>query len=76
MRNSDDLFLYSINGGLPRHQVLHALQTPRFVKQAVKVGRCFQCRAQEIDVTGLCLICRSFLNDEERRAAQVYYDGI
>jgi hypothetical protein len=55
---------------------LDALRNPRFVAQSIRTGRCFHCRANELDVTGLCLLCRSFLNDEERRAAQVYYDGV
>ena len=70
------LFQISANGGVPRDRVLDALQNPQFVQQSIRTGRCFQCRTQEIDVTGLCLICRSFLNDEERRAAQVYFDGV
>lgn len=74
MKNADSLSEYSTNGGVPRDRILDALQNHRFVQQSIRTGRCFQCREQEIDVTGLCLICRSFLNDEERKAAQFYYD--
>ena len=73
---NNDYFQLSANGGLPRHLTLDALLNPRYVARAVTVGRCFLCAASDIDVTGLCLICRSFLSDEERQAAQVYYDGI
>ena len=65
----------SINGGVPQERILESLKTPKFIQRAVKSGRCFVCRAQDIDVTGLCLVCRSFLNDEEREATRPYYDG-
>ena len=70
------LFQLSANGGVPRDRVLDALQNPRFVQQAISSGRCFLCRADDLDATGLCLICRSFLNDEERAAAQALYDAM
>ena len=72
---TEDYFKLSANGGVPRYRVLLVLQTPKWVTQAVKRGKCFQCLADDIDPTGLCLICRSYLNDEERAAAQRYYDG-
>lgn len=72
MRN--DYFSLSANGGLPRERVLDALRSPKFVAAAVKRGKCFQCFGEDVDATGLCLICRSFLNDEERAAALVYYE--
>jgi hypothetical protein len=71
----NDYFQLSANGGVPRDRVLDALKNPRFVANAVKIRKCFQCYADDIDVTGLCLICRSFLTDEERSAAQSYYDA-
>lgn len=77
MHNStEELYTLAKNGGVPRDQVLRVLITPRIVKQAVKIGRCFQCKSDDIDVTGLCLLCRSYLNDEERKAAQFFYDAI
>jgi hypothetical protein len=72
----NDYFSLSANGGVPRDRVLLALQNPKLVANAVKRGKCFQCFAVDIDQTGLCLICRSFLTDEERAAAQVYYDAV
>ena len=76
LRSSNDLFSLSANGGVPRERVLDALHNPRIVAEAVRVGRCFQCKAVDVDVTGLCLVCRSFLSDEEREAARVYYDAV
>ena len=76
MRDHPPLFQLSSNGGIPRDRVLDALRNPQFVRQTIAMGRCFLCRAEEVDVTGLCLICRSFLNDEERQAAQTYYDAV
>ena len=77
MRNpSNDYFQLTANGGLPRHLTLQALENRKFIARAVAIGRCFLCAASDIDVTGLCLICRSFLSDEERQAAQPYYDGV
>jgi hypothetical protein len=61
---------------VPRERVLEALQNRRLVANAVKIGKCFQCYAEDIDVTGLCLICRSFLTDEERSVARQYYDAL
>ena len=55
--------------------VIVALKNPRFVSEARRVGKCFMCKAKEVDNTGLCLICRTYLNDEERAIAQSYYDG-
>jgi hypothetical protein len=72
---TNDFFSLSVNGGIPRGHVLTALQNPKFVERSVKGGRCFLCRAEDIDVTGLCLVCRSFLSDEERQACQTYYDA-
>ena len=72
---SNDYFSLSANGGVPRHHVLEVLKNPKRVAQAVRRGRCFQCYADDIDATGLCLICRSFLSDEEREAARIYYDA-
>ena len=66
----------SVNGGLPRHLALDALRNPKFVARAVALGRCFLCAATDVDVTGLCLICRSFLSDEERQATRVYYESV
>ena len=71
---SNEYFSLSANGGVPRWRVIEILRTPKLVAHAVKAGRCFQCRAHDIDQTGLCLICRSFLSDEERAVAQAYYD--
>ena len=68
-------FTLSGNGGVARERVLLALQNPKLVAEAVRVGKCFQCKANEVDITGLCLVCRTYLNDEERAAAQDYYDG-
>jgi len=67
-------FQLSSNGGVPRWMVLEVLGNPKLVRRAVESGRCFQCQATDIDPTGLCLICRSFLSDEERQAAQRYYN--
>jgi hypothetical protein len=72
----NDYFQLSANGGVPRDRVLEALGNPRLVSNAVKISKCFQCYAEDVDVTGLCLICRSFLTDEERAAAQRYYDAV
>ncbi len=73
---NNDYFSLSANGGVARHLVLEILlHRPRFVARAVEIGRCFLCMASEVDVTGMCLICRSFLSDEEREAAQAYYDA-
>jgi hypothetical protein len=69
----NDYFTLSANGGIPRDRVLETLRSPKRVAVAVKAGRCFLCRAMDIDVTGLCLVCRTFLSDEEREAARVYY---
>jgi len=71
---SNDYFSLSANGGLPRYRLLEFLGRPRLVKQAVDSGKCVLCRAVDIDQSSLCLICRSFLSDEERQAAQVYYE--
>jgi hypothetical protein len=71
---ANDYFSLSANGGVPRERVLEVLLNPRLVAAAVKRGRCLQCLASDPDPTGLCLICRSFLNDEERAAANVYYE--
>lgn len=71
----NDYFSLSANGGVSRERVLLWLQNPKLVANAVKRGKCFQCFAADIDQTGLCLICRSFLTDEERAAAQRYYDA-
>ena len=73
---NNDYFQLSANGGLPRYLTLQALANPKFIARAVATGRCFLCAASDIDVTGLCLICRSFLSDEERQAAQAYYYGV
>lgn len=72
----NDYFQLTANGGLPRYLTLDALRNPRFIARAVASGRCFHCSATDIDVTGLCLICRSFLSDEERKAAQTYYHAL
>jgi hypothetical protein len=72
----NDYFSLSANGGVPRDRVLLTLKNPKFVANAVKRGKCFQCFALDIDQTGLCLVCRSFLTDEERAVAQVYYDAV
>ncbi len=71
---NNDYFSLSANGGIARDRVLWALKNPKLVANAVKRGKCFQCFALDIDQTGLCLICRSFLTDEERSAAHVYYE--
>jgi hypothetical protein len=71
---TNDYFSLSANGGLPRYRLLEYLQRPKLVKQAAATGRCMMCRATDIDQTALCLVCRSFLSDEERKAAQIYYD--
>ncbi len=73
---NNDYFQLSANGGLSRQRTLDALRNPKFVARAVATGRCFHCAATDIDATGLCLICRSFLSDEERQAAQVYYNAV
>jgi len=73
---NNDYFSLSANGGVARDRVLLILQNPKLVAGAVKRGKCFQCFAVDIDQTGLCLICRSFLSDEERHAAQRYYDAV
>jgi hypothetical protein len=73
---NNDYFQLTANGGLPRHLALEALQSPKFIARAVATGRCFLCAASDIDNTALCLICRSFLSDEERRASQVYYESV
>ncbi len=70
---SNDYFSLSANGGVPRDRVIEILRNPKLVAQAIKRGRCFQCQAIDIDPTGLCLICRTFLSDEEREVAQSYY---
>ena len=72
----NEYFQLSANGGLPRYRTLEALGNRKFIARAVNSGRCFLCAAADIDATGLCLICRSFLSDEERAAAQVYYDAL
>lgn len=72
----NDYFSLSANGGVPRDRVLLTLQDPKFVANAVKRGRCFQCFALDIDQTGLCLVCRSFLTDEERAIAEFYYEAV
>lgn len=68
-------FKLTVNGGVPRDLVLEALQNPRFIGRAVRSGRCFMCRQPEVDRSGLCLVCRTFLSDEEREAARVYLDA-
>ena len=73
---NNEYFQVSANGGLPRYLTLDALRNPQYIARAVARGRCFLCAASDIDATGLCLICRSFLSDEERRAAQSYYEAI
>ena len=73
---NNDYFSLSANGGVARDRVLLALQNPKLVANAVKRGKCFQCLALDIDQTGLCLICRSFLTDEERDVARIYYDAV
>ena len=72
---NNEYFQLTANGGLPRYLTMEALRNPKFVARAVRSGRCFLCAAADIDATGLCLICRSFLSDEERNAAQVYYEA-
>ncbi len=69
----NDYFQLSSNGGVSRDRVIEILRNPKLVGHAVKRGRCFQCQATDIDSTGLCLICRTFLSDEEREVAQTYY---
>lgn len=71
---SNDYFSLSANGGLARERIFAYLKNPKLVAQTVRRGKCAQCFAEDIDATGLCLICRSFLTDEEREAAQPYYD--
>ena len=71
---NNNYFSLSANGGLPRYKLLEFLDRPKLVKQAVASGRCVLCRAADIDQTSLCFICRSFLSDDERDAAQVYYE--
>jgi hypothetical protein len=71
---NNDYFSLSANGGLPRYLLLDFLSKPKLVAQAVRSARCTLCRAADIDQTSLCLVCRSFLSDEERKAAQYYYD--
>ncbi|MEP6753935.1 MAG: hypothetical protein ABJA67_00415 [Chthonomonadales bacterium] len=73
---TNDFFSLSANGGVPRHMVIDALKNPRLVAEARRVNKCFMCKARETDKTGLCLVCRTYLNDEERVAAQAYYDGV
>jgi hypothetical protein len=73
---NNEYFQITANGGLPRHLALEALRNPKFIARAVAAGRCFLCAASDIDATALCLICRSFLSDEERRASQVYYETV
>ncbi len=70
------LFDDSVNGGVPRYRVLEILLNAKWVERAVKSGRCFVCKATDIDQTGLCLICRSFLSDEERAATEPYYQAV
>ena len=63
----------SVNGGIPRNQVLEVLRNSKWVENAVRIGRCFVCRDSDIDETGLCFICRAYLSSEEREAADKYY---
>ncbi len=72
---NNDYFSLSANGGVPRDRVLEVLLNPKLVARAVRSGRCFLCRHPEIDPAGLCVVCRTFLSDEEREAARVYYDA-
>ncbi|HSV74960.1 MAG TPA: hypothetical protein VLH79_14465 [Chthonomonadales bacterium] len=74
-RPLNDYFSLSANGGVPRDRLLETLRNPRAVRQAVRLMRCLLCRAADIDVTGLCLVCRTFLSDEEREACRPYYDA-
>jgi len=71
---NNDYFSLSANGGVARERVLNVLKNPKFVANAVKRGKCFQCFGADIDQSGLCFVCRSFLTDEERAAAQMYYE--
>jgi hypothetical protein len=71
----NDYFSLSANGGVARDRVILVLRNPKLVGNAVKRGKCFQCFAVDIDQTGLCFVCRSFLTDEERAVAQVYYES-
>jgi hypothetical protein len=73
---NNDYFSLSANGGVARDRVLLVLRNPKLVANAVKRGKCFQCFALDIDQTGLCFICRNFLNDEERAACRQYYDDV
>ncbi len=77
MRNRpfNDYFQLAANGGVPRDRVLEVLRNPKLVAVAVKAGRCLLCRHTPIDAAGLCEMCLTFLSDEERNAAQAYYDA-
>lgn len=75
-RAQNDYFSLSANGGVPRDRLLETLKNPRTVRLAVRLERCLLCRASDVDVTGLCLVCRTFLSDEEREACRPYYEAM
>lgn len=75
-RATNDYFSLSANGGIPRERLLETLKKPKAVAHAVSLGRCLMCKATDIDASGLCMVCRAFLSDEEREACRQYYEGV
>ncbi|MCL5283482.1 MAG: hypothetical protein M1330_02035 [Armatimonadetes bacterium] len=60
------------NGGVPRERLIEVLKMPKMVANAVKAQRCLLCRAPETGKSGLCRVCRAYLNEVESEAAQAY----
>lgn len=62
--------------GLPRKDLLWALEQPRMVKLARQTDSCLLCRESRVNEAGLCRICYSLLDDREIALARRWLQGL